>query len=70
MKFLVILILPPACMPALINEIFLICVNDCLEDMTTLTALAKIYSSEYFHITNFAEPGEIFCPGNFFWAIE
>ena len=36
------------------REFFLSCVNDYIEDMVTFTALAKIYSTEYFCITKVA----------------
>ena len=39
---------------------FLSCVNDYIEDMATFTALAKIYSTEYFCNTKVARLGEIF----------
>ena len=41
--------------PVIVDEIFnfpsCVCVNDYIEDMVTFTALAKIYSTEYFCIT-------------------
>ena len=39
---------------------FLSCVNDRIDDMATFTALAKIYSTEYFCNTKVAGLGEIF----------
>ena len=39
---------------------FLSCVNNYIEDMATFTALAKIYSIEYFCNTNVPGLGEIF----------
>ena len=39
---------------------FLSCVNDYIEDMATFTALAKIYSIEYFCNTKVSGLGEIF----------
>ena len=39
---------------------FLSCVNDYVEDMATFTALARIYSTEYFCNTKVAGLGENF----------
>ena len=44
---------------------FLSCVNDYIEDMVTFTALAKIYSTEYFCNTKVAGLGEIFVQRKF-----
>ena len=41
-------------------ENFLSCINDYIEDMVTFTALAKIYSTEYFCTTKVAGIGEKF----------
>ena len=41
------------------------CVNDYIEDIATFTALAKIYSTEYFCNTKVAGLGEIFSTKNF-----
>ena len=44
---------------------FLSCVNDYIEDMATFTALAKIYSTEYFCNTKVARLSEIFVQQKF-----
>ena len=41
------------------------CVNDYIENMVTLTALAKIYSTEYICNTKVAGLGEILSSENF-----
>ena len=43
---------------------FLSCVDDYTEDMVTFTALAKIYSSEYFCNARVVEIGKIFVQRN------
>ena len=43
---------------------FLSCINDYIEDMTTFTALAKIYSTKYFCDTKVAGLGEILSSEN------
>ena len=43
------------------REFFLSSVNDCIEDMATFTAWAKIYSTKYFCNTEVAGLGEKFC---------
>ena len=44
---------------------FLSCVKDCIEDMVTLTALAKISTSNFFCNTKVVELGEIFIQRKF-----
>ena len=44
---------------------FLSCINDCIEDMATFTALVKVYSTEYFCIARIAVLGN-----NYFLSSE
>ena len=54
-----------SCWRYFLSANFLSRVNDCIEDMVTYTALAKIYSTKYFCNTKVAVLGEIFVQRKF-----
>ena len=51
--------------PALMDEKFFVLCYDYIKDMATFTALAKVYSTEYFCNTKVAGVGKIFVQQKF-----